>query len=207
MKRILVVDDHGLMCRGIRTLVETRRNLEVVGEAANGRDALRIAQDTRPDIAILDYSLPGLNGLELTLALRKELPQIRVLIYTFHNREEIIAGVLEAGASGYVLKSDSEEQLLAAIDALAVGRTYFSASISETLVQRQRRGTDATLTGREREVVKLVGMGKINKEVAHVMGIAVKTVETHRSAAMDKLNIRTTAELVRYALRNNIIEP
>ena len=209
-RRVLIVDDHEVIRRGLRTLLETRQNLDVVGEAASGREALRVAHETSPDIAIIDYSLPELNGRDLTLELRKSFPRIEVLIYTVHEREEMIMDVLQAGARGFVLKSDSEQHLLAAIDALSIHRPYFSGAISETLLAQLLRNkpqhTLSTLTHREREVVQLIAEGKINKQVAQVLSISIKTVETHRATAMQKLNLRTTAELVRYAVRNNIVE-
>jgi len=192
-------------------LLETRPNYQVVAEAATGREALQLARDTQPDIAIVDYSLPELNGRDLTLKLRKVLPRVEILIYTMHDREDMILDVLQAGARGFVLKSDTERHLLAAIDALAIHRPFFSGSISETLLAQYLRSrpqpTSSTLTHREREVVQLIAEGKINKQVAQLLNISIKTVETHRATAMQKLKVRTTAELVRYAVRNKIVEP
>jgi DNA-binding NarL/FixJ family response regulator len=209
-RRILIADDHDSVRRGVRSLLETRANLRIVGEASTGREALALALETKPDIAILDYSLPELNGLDLTLALRRELPRLEVLIYTMHDRETLILDVLRAGARGFILKSDTETHLFAAIDALSIHRPYFSGSISETLLEQFLRTKPesalSALTHREREIVQLIAEGRINKEIAHLLGISVKTVETHRAAAMHKLKLRTTAELVRYAVRNNIIQ-
>lgn len=208
-RRILIADDHDVVRRGVRTLLETRPNLHIVAEATNGRSALEEARASKPDIAVIDYSLPELNGLDLTLALKREIPRIEILVYTMHDREELILEVLRAGARGYVLKSDTERHLLAAIDALSIHRPYFSGVISETLLERFLDSTptaQATLTHREREVVQLIAEGRINKEIGHVLSISVKTVETHRAAAMHKLKLRTTAELVRYAVRNNIVQ-
>jgi DNA-binding NarL/FixJ family response regulator len=208
-RRILIADDHDVVRLGVRTLIETRPNLHIVAEAANGRDALQEAINTRPDIAIIDYSLPGLNGLDLTRSLKRGVPRIEVLVYTMHDREDLILEVLRAGARGYVLKSDTERHLLAAVDALSINRPYFSGEISETLLDRflgSSPATQTTLTHREREIVQLIAEGRINKEIGHLLGISVKTVETHRAAVMHKLKLRTTAELVRYAVRNNIVE-
>jgi len=208
-RRILIADDHDIIRRGVRMLLETRPNYQVVAEAATGREALQLARDTQPDIAIVDYSLPELNGRDLTLKLRKVLPRLEILIYTMHDREDMILDVLQAGARGFVLKSDTERHLLSAIDALAVHRPFFSGSISETLLTQYLRSrpqpTSSTLTHREREVVQLIAEGKINKQVAQLLNISIKTVETHRATAMQKLKVRTTAELVRYAVRNNIV--
>lgn len=209
-RRVLIADDHDVVRRGVRMLLETRPNLHIVAEASNGRMALEEARSTQPDIAVIDYSLPELNGLDLTAALKRENPRMEVLVYTMHEREDLVLEVLRAGARGYVLKSDTEKHLLAAIDALSIHRPYFSGVISETLLERfldSSPHAQTTLTHREREVVQLIAEGKINKEVGYILNISVKTVETHRASAMHKLKLRTTAELVRFAVRNNIIEP
>ena len=137
--RIMLADDHDIIRRGVRTLLETRGNLQVVAEASTGREALAVARDVKPDIAILDYSLPELNGRDLTLELKKEHPRIEILIYTMHDREEMILEVLQAGARGFVLKSDTERHLFAAIDALSIHRPYFSGAISEALLDQYLR--------------------------------------------------------------------
>lgn len=211
VKRVMIVDDHDALRRGIRALVETRPNFTVVAEAGGGHAALEEARKTNPDIAIVDYSLPELNGLDLTVALKRELPRLEILIYTMHARDEIISGILKAGARGYVMKSDSEEHLLGALDALALRRPYFSGTVSEALLeqflQSNRHLNVGVLTHREREVVQLIAEGKINKQIASALDISVKTVETHRASAMHKLKLKTTADLVRYAIRNSLIEP
>ena len=210
VRRILIADDHDVIRRGVRTLVECRTNFQVVAEAATGREALIAARELAPDIAIIDYSLPEMNGLDLTVAIKREMPHVEILIYTMHDREELVMDVLRAGARGFVLKSDSERHLFAAIDALAIHRPYFSGAISETLLDHflnsRSRHSLSSLTLREREVVQLIAEGKINKEIANLLQISIKTVETHRASAMHKLRLRTTAELVRYAVRNKIIE-
>ena len=208
-RRLLIADDCDLVRRGLRTLLETRRQVEIVAEARNGRLALEEARATSPDIAIIDFTLPELNGLDLTRALKREMPQIEVLIFTSLHSEELIFDVLRAGARGYVLKSESDQHLLAALDALSINRPYFSGIVSETMRERllgSSRSGRISLTHREREVVQLIAEGRINKQIAHRLDISVKTVETHRAAAMDKLHLRNTAELVRYALRNNIVQ-
>jgi DNA-binding NarL/FixJ family response regulator len=209
-KRILIADDYDVIRRGIRSLLGTRPDLQIVAEAADGREALIAARATDPDIAILDYSLPKLNGYDLTVALKRELPRVEILIYTMYDRESLILDVLRAGARGFILKSETEEHLLAAINALAVHRPYFSGGVSETLLDQFLRIRPQTplssLTRREREIVQLIAEGKINREIADLLDISVKTVETHRATTMHKLKLRTTAELVRYAVRNNIVE-
>jgi DNA-binding NarL/FixJ family response regulator len=207
----MIVDDHDIIRRGVRTLLETRGDVRVVAEASTGWEALAIAGETKPQIAIIDYSLPELNGRDLTVELKRELPKIEVLIYTMYDREEMILEVLQAGARGFVLKSETEQHLFAAIDALSVHQPYFSGAVSEALlnqyVQTKPQRTSSTLTHREREVVQLIAEGKINRQIAHMLNLSIKTVETHRATAMQKLHIGTTAELVRYAVRNNIAEP
>jgi DNA-binding NarL/FixJ family response regulator len=210
VKRILIADDHDIIRRGLRTLLETRGDLLIVAEASSGREALDLARKARPDIAIIDYSLPELNGRDLTIELRRAYPRIEVLIYTMHEREDVILSGIQAGARGFVFKGDTESHLFAAIDALSVHRPFFSAAISETLLNqylRSRQPKSNTLTLREREVVQLIAEGNINKQIAERLHISIKTVETHRAAAMQKLKLRTTAELVRYAVRNNIVSP
>jgi DNA-binding NarL/FixJ family response regulator len=211
VRRILIADDHDIVRRGVRTLLEQRPNLKVVADAATGLAAVKAARETSPDIAIIDFMLPELNGRDLTIELRKICPDIEVLIYSMHEREDMISDVLQAGARGFVLKSDTEQHLLAAVDALSVHRPYFSGPISETLLNQflssQSSPNLSALTHREREVVQLIAEGKINKQVAYLLDISIKTVETHRATAMQKLNLRTTAELVRYAVRNNIVGP
>lgn len=209
-KRILIADDHDIIRRGVRTLLETRSHLKVVAEASNGIDALAAARETRPDIAIIDYSLPELNGRELTLEIKKEMPRTEVLIYTMHDQEDLVLDMLLAGARAFVLKSETEGHLLAAVDALSINRPYFSGVISDTLLEQCLRNSAqprlSTLTHRERQVVQLVTEGKINRQIAQILEISVKTVETHRATAMQKLKLRTTADLVRYAIRNKISE-
>ena len=210
IKKILIADDHDVIRRGVRSLLETRPNLRVVAEAASGREAIEAARETEPDIAILDYLLPELNGLDLTIELRRMLPRLEVLIYTLYEQETMMMEVLQAGARGFVLKSETELHLLAAVDSLSLHRPYLSGAISETLVTRllnnKPHAAPSTLTHREREVVQLIAEGKTNKQVARSLDISFKTVESHRAAAMQKLNLKTAAELIRYAVRNNIAE-
>lgn len=212
VRRIIIADDHQAIRHGVRGLLESRAHWQVIGEAGDGHEAVRIAKATQPDVAIIDYSLPLLNGLEVTRGIRRESPRTEVLIYTMHEREDLIVEVLRAGARGYVLKSDTGSHLIAAVEALAVRKPYFSSEISETLLEhfvedRHATGNSSILTAREREIVQLIAEGNINKRIAHLLDISVKTVETHRATAMHKLKLRTTADLVRYAVRNNIVEP
>jgi DNA-binding NarL/FixJ family response regulator len=211
LRRIVIADDHDAVRQGVKSFVESHEQWRVVAEASDGHEALKAIRETQPDIAILDYSLPLMNGLELTRAIKRELPHTEVLIYTMHDREDVLMALLRAGARGYILKSDTHRHLMAAIEALSMRRPYFSGKISETLLDRfleshtEEESTTA-LTPREREIVQLIAEGKINKEIGTILDISVKTVETHRAAAMHKLKLRTTAELVRYAVRNNIVQ-
>ena len=211
LARILIADTYDIVRRGIRKLVEDQSHFHVVGEASDGREALRLAVETAPTIVILDYSLPQLGGVELTHQIRRMCPRTEVLIYADLNCENVILEVLRAGARGFVLKSDPSTNLVAALDALSIRRPYFSEKVSEVLLDRFVRSAseamEGCLTHREREIVQLIAEGRINKEIARRLGISVKTVESHRASAMHKLELKTTADLVRYAIRNNIILP
>jgi len=209
LRRVMIVDDHEALLRGVRGLLESRPNYHIVAEALDGQEALEAARATQPDIAVIDYMLPEMNGLELTRALKQEFPRIEILLYTMYEREGPILEVLRAGARGCVFKSDSEKHLLAALDALAIHRPYFSSVLSGRLLEHfvdASATRQATLTGREREVVRLIADGKINKQIGGILEISSKTVESHRASAMHKLKLRTTAQLVRYALRNDIAQ-
>lgn len=212
IRRIVLADDHEAIRLGVRSALSVHPDWRVVGEASNGRDALELIRTLQPDIAVLDYSLPMMNGLELTRAIKKEMPRVEILIFTMHDRDDILAEVLLAGARGYLFKSDTSKQLVNAVEALAVNRPYFSGKVSQTLLDRfvqmaSRDGTAGTLTPREREIVQLIAEGQLNKQIGAILGISVKTVETHRAAVMQKLELKNSTELIRYAVRNHIIEP
>ncbi len=216
MLRILLADDHELTRSGVRYLLEKRPDWTVCGEASNGRMAVEMAEKLRPDFAILDVSMPELNGLEATRQILKNRPGTKVLIYTMHETEKIIIDVLEAGAHGVVLKSDAGDSMVAAVDSIAKGRKFFTSRVAETVVDAYlaRRGTagasdpaQVALTPREREVVQLLAEGKANKEVAERLAISPRTAEGHRSEIMRKLQIGSLAELVRYAIRNGMVQP
>lgn len=210
-KRVLIVDDHPAIRRGLRLLIETRRTFEVVAEAGTGHEAIEETRRTQPHIAIVDYLLPGLNGVDLTLMLKRERREMDVLIYTMHSAEDLITSVLRAGARAFVSKSDPEDRLLTALESLAAGMPYFSGEVAEKLLDHfLQSGSDlhvSALTLREREIVQLIAEGKTSKRIADLLGISAKTVETHRATAMRKLNARSVVELVRYALRNNLAAP
>ena len=214
MIRILIADDHDVMRRGIRQLLETQKGWQVCGEASNGREAVELATRLKPHIAIVDIGMPELNGLEATRAIKKACPHTEVLIFTMHETEQLVRDVLAAGALGYVLKSDASRHLISAVEALTQHKPFFSAKVSEQVLDGylKTQPAEATqwagrLTPREREIVQLLAEGKSNKEVADRLGISVKTAETHRAAIMRKLELQSFADLVRYAVRNKIIEP
>jgi DNA-binding NarL/FixJ family response regulator len=210
--RILIADDHGAIRRGVRALLESHEGWQIVGEAANGLDALQLAHETQPDVAILDYSLPQIDGLELTRRIKRELPLTETLIYTMLDRESLLVQLVEAGALGYVLKSDAPAELIAAIDALARRKRYFSATVLEMLPKlfpeaADDNGRAASLTPREREVVHLIAEGKTSEQIADMLNIGIETAEAHRDAAMRKLDLHTTAEIAIYTMRNDIMLP
>ena len=212
LRRILIADDHYSLRESVRSFLQSHPEWQIVAEAADGSTALELARTTQPDIAIIDLSLPMLNGVNLTHALRNEFPQIEVLLYTIHERDNILANVLRAGARAYVLKTDSTHHLIAAIDALAVHKPYFSSTVSEMLLLHMlecgaHESETVLLTPRERQIVQLIAEGKINKEIARIVEISIKSVEAHRIVAMHKLNVRTTAALVQYAIRHSLVLP
>ena len=209
MVRILVADSHDVVRVGVRQTFEARSNWEIVGEAADGQEAIALAIELKPDVAVLGYSLHTFNGVEVTRQIRAHLPKIQVLIFTMHGSEIVIEEAFKAGARGCVLKSDGNHTLIEAVEALVSRRSFFSNQISETLVKachNKTNGSGSSLTHRERGVVQLVAEGHSNKQMARLLDISLKTVETHRASVMRKLNLSSAAGLVRYAIRNNLVE-
>jgi DNA-binding NarL/FixJ family response regulator len=207
--RILIADDHVVVRLGLRHILQAHPGWEIVADAVDGKDAVAQCLATKPDIAVLDYSLPSLNGIEATRQILLELPKTEILIFTMHDNEYIFKELLEAGARGYLLKSEARTHLIRAIENLAMHKPFFSATSAEALAQGQRRQpqrTRSALTDRERSVVQLIAEGNTNKQVAISLAISLKTVETHRASIMRKLNLSSSAALVRYAVRNNIVE-
>ncbi|HEX5006502.1 MAG TPA: response regulator transcription factor [Hyphomonadaceae bacterium] len=207
--RILIADDHAMVRGGVRNVIEKHAGWTVCGEAADGRTALDAAQKLAPDIAIVDIALPGMNGLALTLRLRETCPDIKTLLFSMIDDDETVASGVAAGARGYLLKSDDGHHLEAAISTLAKNGTYFSAAIADKARATLQDGSHNPLevfTTRELEVIQLVGEGKSNKTIAHMLGISPRTVEVHRSAAMRKADARSAAELVRFAIRHRLIQ-
>ena len=213
--RILVADDHDIVRQGLRALLEAQAGWEVCGEAATGREAVERARHEKPDVVVLDVSMPELNGLEAARQILQALPRTEILILTMHESEEMARQVLSVGVHGYVLKSDAARELVSAVEALAQHKPYFTTRISQMVLEgylKSEAGAElqprfGRLTAREREVVQLLAEGNSNKEVAVRLGISVKTAEAHRGNIMRKLNLHSVAELVHYAVRNQIVQP
>jgi DNA-binding NarL/FixJ family response regulator len=208
--RILLADDHEIVREGVRALVQTHPGWIICGDACNGREAVNMAAELKPDIIIMDIGMPELNGLDATRQIRKALPEVEVLIFTANETEDIVRQVFQSGARGYLLKTEANKHLIPAVEMLCKHRTYFSSKVSEMIFSSFLTGpagtSDGALTPRERETVQLIAEGKSNKEIADIFGISVKTVETHRAAIMRKLKLDSMASLVRYAVRNGIVE-
>lgn len=212
--RIVIADDHEIVRKGIAAQISQRPNWEVIAEATNGRDAVTVALRMKPDLIVLDLSMPELNGLAAASQILAAWPEARILMLTVHESEQLVREVLAAGARGYVLKSDAGRILMAALDALLEGGTFFTPKVGKMVLDgylRNPAGSEepgaGALSPREREIVQLLAEGKSNKEVATALGISVKTAETHRSNIMRKGGFGSLADLVRYAIRNRIIEP
>jgi DNA-binding NarL/FixJ family response regulator len=210
--RILVADDHEVVRQGLRRLLEAKPGWEICGEATTGQEVVEKAKLLKPDIVVLDYIMPGLNGIDATRQIIEKLPRTEVLILTMHWSERLIRGALEAGARGYVLKSDASRDLISAVHALIEHKPFLSPGASGPVLKRyletpQEQATPQVLTPRERQIVQLVAEGKSNKEIATTLKISTKTVEAHRANMMHKLGLSSTSEVVRFAIRNQIIEP
>ncbi len=214
-RTVLILDDHDIVRQGVRNVVERQLGWTVCGEASDGRQGLALAEELRPDIAVIDISMPGMNGLEAARQIKKRQPSIEILIFSGSETREIIHQVFEAGARSFLPKTELAEHLEAALRALGNHKPYFTTKVSEVVFERYLKGglpekrgesPSANLTAREREVVQLVAEGKSSKEIAALLGISLKTVETHRAAIMRKLRLQTLPDLVRYAIRNEIIQ-
>jgi DNA-binding NarL/FixJ family response regulator len=211
--RILVADDHELVRRGIRGLLRARRGWIVVGEAMNGREAVEKANKLKPDVVILDISMPDLDGLQATRQIREEVPTTKVIVLTMHDSDQMVRRVLHAGALGYVLKSDFATQLVKAVKQVSAGKQFLTPRISDMVLkgflktgnQVDKMGhSQAGPTPREIEVIRLLAEGKANKEIAVELGITIRTVETHRAKIMLKLGLHSLTELIHYAIRHKI---
>ena len=208
MIRVVLADDHNLVRAGLRALLETLPDVEVVAEAADGRDAVAAVVATRPDIALLDIAMPGLNGLDAAGRIAAEAPDTRVVILSMHSSESYIAQALQLGVAGYVLKDAFSDELPVLLRSIMRGETYLSPGISKQVVEalRSRLGNPGeVLTSRQREILQLLAEGKSTKEIAHLLNLSAKTVETHRAQIMERLDIHDLPGLVRYAIRIGLV--
>ena len=211
--RILIADDHGIVRKGLRLQLEQNEQFRVVGEASDGREAIRLAEELAPHVVIMDIAMPNLNGIEATAQMTKRNPQLRVIILSMHSDESYLTRALGAGAKGYLLKETADLDLCRAVESVAQGKVFFSPAIANTLLedymrQLQQRGLQDSydlLTDREKEVLQLLAEGKSNKEVATTLDLSPYTAETHRSRIMQKLNLHSSADIVLYAVRKKII--
>jgi two-component system, NarL family, response regulator NreC len=214
MLKILIADDHGIVRTGLRLLLEREGEIEVVGEAADGRELVRLATELKPDIAVVDIGMPLLNGIDAAAQVKREAPSVAIIILSMHADESYIARALNVGARGYLLKDTADDEIESAVRAVGAGKPYFSKQIAQTLLEdyvrllRDRGVQDSyeLLTDREREVLQLLAEGRSNKEVASVLNVSPYTVETHRNNLMQKLNLHNTADIVLYAVRKAIIQ-
>jgi DNA-binding NarL/FixJ family response regulator len=209
--RLLIADDHEVVRRGVRAILEAEPAFEVCAEASDGREAVEKALELRPDVLVLDIAMPRLNGLEATREILRELRSIEVLILTVHDSEQLVREVLQAGARGYLLKSDAGRLLLAAVESVSQHKPYFTSTVARLVLSGfldpGAVGAPAqALTPRERQVLQLVAEGDTNKEISAALHIGLKTVESHRTNVMKKLNLHSIAELVRYAVRNGVVD-
>lgn len=210
--RVLVADDHTILREGLVALLQASGECQVVAQASDGIATVELALKTRPDVAVVDISMPGLNGIEVVRRLTRELEETRILVLTMHAEEEYVLHVVRAGASGFLLKDSATGELLGAVRALASGRGYFGAHASKVLAQQVQRPAGRMedpyrdLTPREREVFHLIAEGLTTKEIARKLGTSAKTAENHRFRVLDKLDVRNTAELIRYAVRHGLLD-
>jgi len=207
--RILLADDHAVVRQGFKMILAAQPDMEIVGEAANGREAVDLAEQLRPDVVVMDVSMPELNGIEATRRLASSVPHARVVALSMHKDSVYVREILRAGARGYLLKDSGAADLVAAIRAVASGESYLSPAVSNAVLDDYRRTATNPidlLTSREREVLQLLAEGKTNKEIAGVLNLSVYTVEAHRGRIMEKLNLHSIGELVRFAVRNGLIE-
>jgi DNA-binding NarL/FixJ family response regulator len=202
----VIVDDHDMVRRGLRGLIESRLRYAVIGEASDGREALTVVGEAQPDIVILDYSLPFQDGLSVARTLKELYPRVEIVMFTLFEQERVVSEAIEIGVLGFVLKSEDEKFMLEALESVALGRQYFTPTLAKARKESRHIATSSIgLSAREQEIVQLIAEGLVQKNIAYKLGISIKTVETHRTNALNKLGLATTADLVRYALRNNLV--
>ncbi len=211
--RILLVDDHTILREGVRTLLNTQEDMEVVGEAEDGEQAVNLVKKIRPDIVLMDIGLPGINGIEATKRIKRENPEVKVLVLSMHDNEEYIAPVFQAGASGYVLKRLASKELVSALRAVHQGHSILHPALTDTVFKNDSTHENLSalkedgLTAREIEVLRLIAKGLTNQQIADELIISIKTVQAHRSNIMEKLDLHDRVELTRYAIRRGLIQP
>lgn len=211
MLRILLADDHALVRAGIRSLLEDMPGVEVIAEAGDGLEAVRLTEEQQPDLVLMDVAMKNVNGLEATAQIRRQYPQVRVLILSMYTNEDYVVQALRAGASGYLVKDSAPMELELAINAVKVGDTYLSPPVSRQMVESYmlRLGSDSSpldaLTSRQREILQLIAEGRTTKDIAYLLNVSVKTVETHRTQIMQRLNVHDIPGLVRYAIKVGLV--
>ena len=211
MIRVLLADDHSIVRAGLRRIIEESVDIEVIAEADDGRTAIQLARETKPDVAVIDISMPGLDGLEVISQLRNNMPTMPIIMLTMHEEEQYVVRAIEAGAMGYVTKRSAPEHIVKAIHQVMGGSRYLTAEASEALALRIARGAGSrssldSLSNRELQVLRRLAMGHTNQEIASAYGISIKTVDTYRLRLLKKLNLRNNAELSRFAMQNRLIE-
>lgn len=207
--RILIADDHAVVRNGFRRILDAQWDIEVIGEVANGREAVETAAELQPDVVLMDVTMPELNGIEATRRITRDSPKTRILALSMHKDAVYVREILRAGAKGYLLKDSDEKDLLTAVRAVAVGQGYLSPEVSDAVLDDYRKHVTNPidlLSSREREVLQLIAESKTNKEIAAALSLSVYTVEAHRGRIMEKLNLHSIGELVRFAMRNGLID-
>jgi DNA-binding NarL/FixJ family response regulator len=207
--RVFLADDHAVVRQGFRLILDAEPDMEIVGEAGNGREAVQMAETLNPDVVVMDVAMPELNGIEATRRLLQSAPRTRVLALSMHKDSVYVREILRAGARGYLLKDSIDRDLVAAVRAVAAGEGYLSPGVSEAVLSDYRRHvTDPIdlLTSREREVLQMIAEGKTNQEIATILNLSIYTVEAHRGRIMEKLNLHSINELVRFAVRNGLVD-
>lgn len=209
MIKILLADDHSLVRQGFSMILSAQSDMQIVGEASNGREAIELAEKLHPDVVVMDVTMPELNGIEATRRIAESAPRTRVLALSMHKDSVYVREILRAGARGYLLKDSADADLIAAVRSVAKGEAYLSPAVSDSVLTDYRKHVSNPidlLTTREREVLQMIAEGKTNKEIATTLNLSVYTIEAHRGRVMEKLNLHSTGELVRFALRNGLID-